>query len=1117
MALSVLLEQWGEAADLPSVAGRLRRVPADALTLSRDLWMRLIREGARLLETRYRDISFPPLAPARADELRLALVKSLQLAHGCLRLRVGMDNPGPTGCMDRHGRRALWRRLLEHPTSVQRAMNQLGIPIAGLPGARLPESFTLPASSGLGIYAVGGISCASVAVVWSLEFQAHFDFVMGVGSARRVWVQLRLAEGLLFLLYFYLPPDPRSGDDGAWGSEVDSIRREVNSLRAQHSDAVFVTMGDANVQPVSLCGGRDISSGRDVRWAELLVETGLVVCNPSLLDSIPRDVLLPRQRRVVKFRPGDTHHGAWQSRAIDLVLASPGLSASVVVHNSLDCSPCRWPDCVDFCLGDHFLLEADLGCICPQPMGPAALRMPPAWLDGEGWRAGITAVSTPLARLGELAKHFASCWGSASSSRPSAFVSQWVGDCFAVLLGVLEGLARDGWVLPRCEARAAHNRLAAVGPLAAVPTGTLAGGLAHCLRRLELPKPRPPACLVVDSVVLSRAESHEAWRRQLVQQSVPSQPCPPDATAQVSDYCRRLLRDARASIGRGWADAPIVQQEVFRVVDNWDSSSATTPDLLPRVVFQLHLQVWDDTAWALQLLMGPGVLALRPRLRRARVLGTAYKRGPWIASSSFRLLCIVCQHGLLQEGLLFERLRVPLWRSLLDGQSGHVRDCGDAHLVLHEVVASRSATGLPTWLVHGDFVHAFPRTWRSLLLCLLHDAGGVQAGSLALLGSILEWDQVVVTLSGLSTVDVHEGMPEGGVLGPLGFNFFPDSLMRPLHSAGCGAATSTWVPVPWQQHVWLGCGTPRTHLVDMLVPLLECPSSLPSVDMLRAARAGAPLVLPRLGHPLGVPLSFAPKHKWLGLLWRPDLDFEPMLQSRLALAGAACTSVVGLIALGQLPLSVALEAFHAKVDSTLCFSRWLWCIAPGALHALDEAYERWAKAFLGGASWRNSGAAALEMGLSLGGGAQAVLDPCRRRARPHLLPENDFYRCASLRAAGGAQCWAVRSSDLLRVYGVPDWPQWAVPGAQLKDYTAHCKSVLAARCRAEWASAAVRHVDPRAALVAALGWPLPPAPSQEVLSSLLRLMPGQPGYCELVLLVSALESVLARSWRGSDS
>ncbi|CAK0797568.1 unnamed protein product, partial [Prorocentrum cordatum] len=199
----------------------------------------------------------------------------------------------------------------------------------------------------------------------------------------------------------------------------------------------------------------------------------------------------------------------------------------------------------------------------------------------------------------------------------------------------------------------------------------------------------------------------------------------------------------------------------------------------------------------------------------------------------------------------------------------------------------------------------------------------------------------------------------------------------------------------------------------------------------------------------------------MGLLWRPHLDFEPMLQSRLALAEAACTSVVGLIVLGQFPLSVALEAFHAKVDSTLCFSRWLWCIAPGALHALDEAYERWAEAFLGGASWRNSGVAALEMGLSLGGGAQAVLDLCRRRARLHLLPENDFYRCAFLRgAAGGAQCWAVRSSDLLRVYGVPDWPQWAVPGAQLDDYIAQCKSVLAARCRAEWASAAVRHVDP---------------------------------------------------------
>ncbi|CAK0839598.1 unnamed protein product [Prorocentrum cordatum] len=489
MALSVLLEQWSEAADLPS------------------------------------------------------------------RLRVGMGNPGPTGCMDRHGRRVLWRRLLEHPTSVQRAMNQLGIPIVGFPGARLPESFTLPASSGLGIYAVGGISYASVAVVWSLEFQAHFDFVMGVGSARRVWVQLRLAEGLLFLLYFYLPPDPRSGDDGAWGSEVDSIRREINSLRAQRSDAVFVAMGYANVQPVSLGGGRDISSGRDVRWVELLVETGLAA-------------------RVV-------------------------------------------------------------------------------------------------------------------------------------------------------------------------------------------------TCVTVEMLILF---------------------------------------------------------------------------------------------------------------------------------------------------------------------------------------------------------------FMSLLLCLLHDAGGVQAGSLTLLGSVLEWDQVVVTLSGLSTVVVHEGMPEGGVLGPLGFNFLPDGLMRLLHSAGCGAATSTWVPVPWQQHVWLGCGTPRTHLVDMIVPLLECPSSLPSADMLAAS---------------------------------PDLE-------------ASALRALDLHDRGRLP-----ALLHCDDPVIVASSR-------GAAEEVLRFVAWWAKAFLGGASWRNSGVAALEMGLSLGGGAQAVLDLCRRRVRLHLLPENNFYRCAFLRgAAGGAQCWAVRSSDLLRVYGVPDWPQWAVPGAQL--------------------------------------------------------------------------------------
>ena len=188
------------------------------------------------------------------------------------------------------------------------------------------------------------------------------------------------------------------------------------------------------------------------------------------------------------------------------------------------------------------------------------------------------------------------------------------------------------------------------------------------------------------------------------------------------------------------------------MIDGWRDSAAVTPDLLPRIVFTLRVAAWDDTVWALQRLCGPGALALRPRLWRCRFLGTSYKKGPWASPASYRLLCVMGQMGLLQEGLLFRRLKSPIRASLGMGQSGYARDAGDTHLVMHELVASYRYAARPLWIVHGDFVHAFPRSWRALLMDLLHAQGGVRGGALSLLGSILEWDEVVVALSGLSVV-----------------------------------------------------------------------------------------------------------------------------------------------------------------------------------------------------------------------------------------------------------------------------------------------------------------------------------------------------------------------------
>ena len=133
----------------------------------------------------------------------------------------------------------------------------------------------------------------------------------------------------------------------------------------------------------------------------------------------------------------------------------------------------------------------------------------------------------------------------------------------------------------------------------------------------------------------------------------------------------------------------------------------------------------------------------------------------------------------------------------------------------------------------------------------------------------------------------------------------------------------------------------------------------------QATHGGAPLALPSLDR----------------LAWRPDFDMAPMFQERLAVPEAMCTSIVGLVASGDLHLALGLAVFEAKVEGALSASRWLWGASPGILEDLSKAYARWAKALLGGSPWRNSGVALREVGWELGGGERAVMDICRRRAR----------------------------------------------------------------------------------------------------------------------------------------
>ena len=60
---------------------------------------------------------------------------------------------------------------------------------------------------------------------------------------------------------------------------------------------------------------------------------------------------------------------------------------------------------------------------------------------------------------------------------------------------------------------------------------------------------------------------------------------------------------------------------------------------------------------------------------------------------------------------------------------------------------------------------------------LIHTGAQLRDGIFALTCDILDWDTVVVSQGGVSTVEISQGIPEGGLFGTLFYNRVPDSLL----------------------------------------------------------------------------------------------------------------------------------------------------------------------------------------------------------------------------------------------------------------------------------------------------------------------------------------------------
>ena len=493
---------------------------------------------------------------------------------------------------------------------------------------------------------------------------------------------------------------------------------------------------------------------------------------------------------------------------------------------------------------------------------------------------------------------------------------------------------------------------------------------------------------------------------------------------------------------------------------------------------------------------------------------------------------------LLQEGILATRIRPLVSPALQPVQGGYIRNSLDTVLYLHELSVHYVACGRCLLAIHGDLIHAFPRTWREELFVLLHYVVGIRDGALAEVASILEWDEWLVPLSGASWKSITQGLPEGGVLGPLLFNLLPDTLAIALRDAGCGVARDARVPPIWQQHIWSGAGIPQPSLVQLALDGLRGLGPLPSaaelayhpdieasaaraLDLFDAHRsavrfhaddpvflassygaaqevlrvvadwasvhkaafhiaqrktvatvfgaaatvaammAGPKLYFPEAGYGGAFTITWVQRHKWLGMLWRNDLDWLPFALSRVGAASSCLSSLVGLVYARAIPLTMALELFNAKVLGTIAYGRWLWNVFPQCQEFLESSSQRWARTLLGSPPWRSHAAAYAELGWTMSGAALAIRDAARKRAKLWRLPPADTIRQAFPQAHSTSTCtWASVSLVLLSHWGVPDWPDAADSCQSLQSYFDLVDKILRARSLEQWLSDVRPHVAP---------------------------------------------------------
>ena len=146
-------------------------------------------------------------------------------------------------------------------------------------------------------------------------------------------------------------------------------------------------------------------------------------------------------------------------------------------------------------------------------------------------------------------------------------------------------------------------------------------------------------------------------------------------------------------------------------------------------------------------------------------------------------------------------------------------------------------------------------------------------------------------------------------------------------------------------------------------------------------------------------------HKWLGVLWKPTLDFEADMYSRLHVADRIMVQLVGLVSSRLLPFTLAMELFVLKVNSILACQRWLWIGVSSAQDVLNSKYYQWAWALLGAEAWNNGAVASSELGWRVLGFDRVLLAAALRRAKLWSLQPGDLYGDALRRTSSLGVGW----------------------------------------------------------------------------------------------------------------